>query len=38
MLSQDHTHSTVVSVTRTLRLKVKTEAHTWLNAAACEVN
>jgi putative transposase len=32
----DPTHS--VSVTRTLRLKVKPEASAWLNAAAAEVN
>jgi hypothetical protein len=28
----------VLSVTRTLRFKVKSEAHAWLNAAAYEVN
>lgn len=38
MPSQDQTHSTFVSVTRTLRLKVKTESYAWLNAAAIEVN
>jgi hypothetical protein len=38
MQSQDPTQPHVLSVTRTLRLKVKTEAHTWLNAAAYEVN
>ena len=32
----DPTHA--VSVTRTLRLKVKPEAVAWLNAAASEVN
>jgi len=32
----DSSHAT--SVTRTLRLKVKTESHAWLNAAAFEVN
>jgi putative transposase len=38
MPSQDPTRPHTLSVTRTLRLKVKTEAHVWLNAAACEVN
>jgi len=38
MQSQDPTQPHVLSVTRTLRLKVKTEAHAWLNAAAYEVN
>jgi IS605 OrfB family transposase len=38
MQPQDLTRPHVLSVTRTLRLKVKTEAHAWLNAATVEVN
>jgi IS605 OrfB family transposase len=38
MQPKDLTHSHVHSVTRTLRLKVKTESYAWLNTAACEVN
>jgi putative transposase len=38
MPSQDPTHPRTLSVTRTLRLKVKKEAYDWLNAAAREVN
>ena len=30
--------SAIVSVTRTLRLKVTADAYPWLNAAAIEVN
>ena len=35
---QDSTHPNVLSVTRTLRLKLKSETYKWLNAAAVEVN
>src|ERR1039457_777254 len=38
MQQQDHTRPPALSVTRTLRLKVKTESHAWLNVAAFEVN
>lgn len=38
MQPQPLTHPHVLSVTRTLRLKVKTEGDAWLNAAALEVN
>jgi IS605 OrfB family transposase len=38
MPAQDPTHPRSLSVTRTLRVKVKKEAYDWLNAAAREVN
>jgi len=38
MQPQDLTRPHVLSVTRTLRLKVKTECYAWLNTAAFEVN
>jgi IS605 OrfB family transposase len=38
MPSQESTHPHTLTVTRTLRLKVKAEAYDWLNAAGCEVN
>ena len=38
MPSQESTHPHTLTVTRTLRLKVRREAYAWLNAAAVEVN
>jgi len=38
MQPQDPTRPRIHSVTRTLRLKVKTESYAWLNTAAYEVN
>jgi hypothetical protein len=38
MQSPDLTHPHARSLIRTLRLKVRSEAYPWLNAAACEVN
>jgi putative transposase len=38
MPSQDPTHSRTLTVTRTLRLKVRPESYVWLNAAGREVN
>jgi hypothetical protein len=38
MLPQDPIRPHTLCVTRTLRLKVKSESHRWLNTAACEVN
>jgi putative transposase len=38
MQLKDPTRPHIHSVTRTLRLKVKTESYAWLNTAACEVN
>jgi putative transposase len=38
MPSQDPTHPYTLTVTRTLRLKVRPESDVWLNAAAREVN
>ena len=38
MPSQDPTHPHTLTVTRTLRLKVRPESYVWLNAAAREVN
>jgi putative transposase len=38
MQPQDPTRPPSLLVTRTLRLKVKTESYPWLNAAASEVN
>jgi hypothetical protein len=38
MRPQDPTRPHIHSVTRTLRLKVKTESYAWLNTAAREVN
>jgi hypothetical protein len=38
MQPQALNHPHLLSVTRTLRLKVKPESNAWLNAAAVEVN
>jgi hypothetical protein len=38
MQPQDLTRPHILSVTRTLRFKVKSECYAWLNAAAWEVN
>jgi hypothetical protein len=38
MQLKDPTRPHIHLVTRTLRLKVKTESYAWLNTAACEVN
>jgi hypothetical protein len=38
MQPQELTQPHILSVTRTLRLKVKPESNAWLNAAAGEVN
>jgi hypothetical protein len=38
MQPKDLTRPHIHSVTRTLRLKVKTESYAWLNTAAYEVN